>query len=75
MEGILDSYKLSSTSIKFITVSKGICNMGNKIYIKLPSFMKRTLESSKEFILILRNFFYNNPIYTMDKYFNHNTIS
>ena len=43
--------------------------MGTKIYIKLPSFIKRALDNSKEFILLLRNFFYNNPFYTTDKYF------
>jgi len=47
--------------------------MGIKIYINLPSFINRTLDNSKEFILHLRNFFYNNAFYKMDKYLNHNT--
>jgi hypothetical protein len=31
--------------------------MSIEIYINLPSFIKRTLDNSKEFILLLRNFF------------------
>ena len=52
---------------------KGILNMAFKTYINLPSFIKRTLDNSYEFISLLRNFFNNNPFYTMDEYFNHNT--
>ena len=49
--------------------------MGIKIYNNLPSFIKRTLDNSKEFKSLLRNFFYSNPFFKKDEYFNHNTTS
>jgi hypothetical protein len=46
--------------------------MGIKIYINLPPFIRRTLDNIKEFILLPKSFFYNNPFFTMNEYFNHN---
>ena len=54
-------------------IKSGILNMDIKIYNNLPSFIKRTLDNSKEFKSPLRIFFYSNPFYTMEEYFNHNT--
>jgi hypothetical protein len=52
---------------------KGILNMGIKLNNNLPSFVKRTLDNNNEFKSLLRNVLYFSPIYTLDKYFKHNT--
>jgi hypothetical protein len=48
--------------------------MGIKICNNSPFFIKRTLDNSKEFKSLIRNFLCYNPFDTLDKYFNHKIL-
>jgi len=53
---------------------RGTYYMGMKIFNSLPFHLKDLSHDIRQFTLVLRNFLYSDSFYTLDEYFNYDSI-
>ena len=63
------STNLHQSSISLSICQRGVHCMGNKVYNKLPSHIKKSLNNLRKFKTTLKEFLYTNSFYSIEEYF------